>query len=84
MTDEEMEIESYRYSSRAFFVLPLSTGNIAVLHPNRSLYCVCSDWESAKDNGLDAEADQLKNVTVRERYVEHIESLGALDIEGLL
>lgn len=90
MTDEEMEIENGRYTHRAFFVLPLSSGNIAVLHPNRSLYCVCPDWESAKDNGPNAERDQLRKIarppvdTLLKNFDMSSIDLISLDIAGLL
>jgi hypothetical protein len=66
MTDEHMEIESWRYSGRAFFCLPLSSGRIAILCPNRSLYRIVDNWHTAAVVGMSAENFQLQN-TLRER-----------------
>ncbi len=60
MTNDEMEIQSWRYSGRAFYILPLSSGNTAILTPNREFYCLCSDWQSILDNGPDAQAAQIE------------------------
>lgn len=82
MTDDELdahEIESWRYSGRAFFILPLSSGNIAVLKPNRELYCVCSDWQSVLDNGADAQAAQIDQY----RRAPTQFKLEGIDMEGL-
>ena len=81
LTDEEMEIENNRYTYRAFFVLPLSSGRIAVLHPNRSSFMVVDNWHSAIIAGINAEADQLANAPQRTINVDlglNID-LGALD-----
>jgi hypothetical protein len=66
MTDDELEVESWRYSGRAFWVLPLSSGRIAILQPNRQPYRIVDDWELAKTVGLSAENFQLQT-TYRER-----------------
>ena len=81
LTEEErMEVESWRYSGRAFFILPLSSGAIAILTPNREFYTVCSDWQSVLDNGPDAQAaqiDKYRRAPVRPFKIEGI------DVEGL-
>lgn len=76
---DELEIESWRYSGRAFFILPLSSGSIAILTPNRELYCVCSDWQSVLDNGPDAQAAQIEKY--RKAPVQF--SIEGIDAEGL-
>lgn len=79
LTDEHMEIESFRYSGKAFFILPLSSGNIAILTPNRELYTVCSDWQSVLDNGPDAQAAQIDKC--RKAPIQF--SIEGIDAEGL-
>lgn len=46
MTDEQLEIENGRYVD-AFYVLPLSSGRIAVLTPRHDLHSVVETWEEA-------------------------------------
>lgn len=58
MDNDYMELESYRYSNRAFWCLPLSSGRIAVLTPRRDLFKIVEDWEQAKLYGPSAEAAQ--------------------------
>lgn len=55
VSDEQMEIESNRYSAAAFWVLPLESGRIAVLGPRRDLYKVVDTWDEAKVVGPEAE-----------------------------
>ena len=71
MTDDELEIESWRYSGRAFFVLPLSSGRIAILCPNRQLYRVVDDWELAKSIGPHAENYQTQQSFRVDRMVSN-------------
>lgn len=47
MTNDEIEAENGRYT-RAFFVLPLSSGWIAVLNARREIFGFAESWESAK------------------------------------
>lgn len=77
MTDEHLEIESWRYSGRAFFVLPLTTGRIAILCPNRQLYRIVDDWNLAKTVGASAENFQLQNVMKEKAQL----ALDIIDIE---
>lgn len=46
-----MQIENERYV-RAFFVLPLLSGRIAVLGPRHDLLAVVETWDEAKAAGL--------------------------------
>lgn len=54
MTDDEQEAHSRRYSNAAFFVLPLSSGRIAVLTPTRDLYAIVDDWQAVAEVGARA------------------------------
>jgi hypothetical protein len=56
MSPDEMEAESLRYSAAAFFVLPLSSGRIAILTPRRNLFRIVADWTEAMAIGPLAEA----------------------------
>lgn len=47
MTPDEMQVESQRYGERAFMVLPLDTGHIAVLSLYREVIAICNNWEEA-------------------------------------
>jgi hypothetical protein len=76
MSSDVIEMESWRYSNKAFFVLPLSSGRIAVLQPNRQFYAWADSWEHAKELGpLAARAQE-------DRHVRTISAL-AIDIEDL-
>ena len=83
MTQDELEIESWRYSGRAFFVLPLSSGRIAILCPNRQPYRVVDNWELAKTIGLGAENFQLQqSVRVARAVSNEVVKLGeGLDLD---
>jgi hypothetical protein len=76
MTQDEMEIESWRYSNRAFFVLPLTSGKIAVLQPNRQFFALVNSWDHAKEIGPHAQMEQEKN------YIRTTDAL-AIDTEDL-
>lgn len=80
--DDRMEIESWRYSSHAFFVLPLSSGNIAILTPNRQFFMLAKDWENAKNIGPQAERYQIAQ-SMREQpriFKEYEIDTGGLDL----
>lgn len=47
MTDDQMEAESHRYSDLAFFILPLSSGKIAVLSPRREIWDIVESLSEA-------------------------------------
>jgi hypothetical protein len=64
MTQDEMEVQSWRYSGRAFFCLPLSSGRIAILCPNRTLYRIVDNWYTAAVVGMSAENFQLQRTLI--------------------
>jgi len=79
MTDDEIEIESWRYSGRAFIVMPLSSGRIAILCPNRQPYRIVDNWELAKSVGASAENFQLQSSLKMKR--EMTEEMAKIDVE---
>jgi len=59
MTPDEMEAETYKYADLAFWILPLSSGKLAVLSPRRNVWGIADDLEGAKflaKQGYDSEA----------------------------
>jgi bifunctional DNase/RNase len=66
MTLDEQEAHSLRYSRAAFWVLPLGSGNIAVLTPRRDLFAIVKTWEEAKTVGPNAEQPKPP------RYLSHL------------
>lgn len=80
MTEDEQEAESLRYGHKAFFVLPLSSGKIAILTPRRDLFRVVENWEEAKAVGPLAEAAVTEKVFV---VADLDDLLAAIDLENL-
>jgi len=64
MTEDQQEAESLRYGHKAFFVLPLSSGKIAILTPRRDLWRIVENWEEAKVVGRLAEAAVTEKIVV--------------------
>lgn len=58
ITDDYLEYESWRYSARAFWCLPLSSGKIAILTPRRDFFKLVDTWDEAKVHGPLAENAQ--------------------------
>lgn len=80
MTEDEQEAESLRYSHEAFYILPLSSGKIAILTPRRDLFRIVETWEEAKVVGLLAEAAVTEKVFV---VADLGDLLAAIDLEQL-
>jgi hypothetical protein len=57
--NELNELNSKRYGPEAFWVLPLASGRIAVLTPNRAFYRIVANFAEAIKVGPMAESYQL-------------------------
>lgn len=80
MTEDEQEAESLRYGHKAFLVLPLSSGKIALLTPRHDLFRIVETWEEAKVVGLLATAAATEKIFV---VADLDDLLAAIDLEEL-
>jgi hypothetical protein len=70
MSPDIQEAHSLRYSAAAFFVLPLSSGRIAILTPRRDLYRIVESWEEALVIGPCAEQSPIRVISLANPLLE--------------